>query len=63
MKRSHISIITATATVITVILGGENPILAIKACYKARKFTNMLFDMGLSPRDISYILYHNNKPF
>ena len=52
MKSNHISIAMTIFTVIKVILAGEEPITAIKTCFRMRALTNMLFDMGLSPEEI-----------
>jgi hypothetical protein len=52
MKSNHISIVMTVFTVIKVILAGEEPITAIRTCFRMRTLTNMLFDMGMSPEEL-----------
>jgi len=52
MKSNHISILKAFLTVIRVILAGENPSIAFVTCFRMRRITNKLYDLGISPEEI-----------
>ena len=59
MKSNHISVTKATITTFYVILAGEDPLNAILTCFKMRRLTNMLFDLGLTPEDLQEALSVN----
>jgi hypothetical protein len=52
MKSNHISITLALITCIRVILAGEDPFTAVTTCFRMRRLTNSLFDLGFAPEDI-----------
>jgi hypothetical protein len=52
MKSNHISITLALVTCIRVILAGEEPLKAVTTCFRMRRLTNSLFDLGFEPADI-----------
>jgi hypothetical protein len=59
MKSNHISITKAAITTFHVILAGEDPIGAFMTCFKMRRITNMLFDLGMTPEDLQEALSIN----
>ena len=59
MKSNHISITKSAIITFHVILAGENPLNAILTCFKMRRITNMLFDLGMTPEDLQEALSIN----
>ena len=59
MKSNHISITKSAIITFHVILAGENPLNAILTCFKMRRITNMLFDLGVTPEDLQEALSIN----
>jgi len=52
MKSNHISITSALVTCIRVIHAGEEPLTAVTTCFRMRRLTNSLFDLGFAPEGI-----------
>lgn len=61
MKSNHISVAKATITTFYVILAGEDPLNAILTCFKMRRLTNKLFDLGVTPEDLQEALSVNRE--
>jgi hypothetical protein len=59
MKSNHISIAKAAITTFHVILAGEEPFNAFLTCFRMRRITNMLFDLGMTPEDLQEALSIN----
>jgi len=56
MKSNHISIALALKTCINCIIAGEEPVKAIRTCFRMRYLTNILYDLGITQEEMADVL-------